>query len=311
MKKLMLAILSLIFTNLVVLYATPNNQVCKVKVLVFHDFNGNGKWEYPEITIPNVTIRTSSGIWRTRENGTVIVNIPCWSKVLEVILPLNIKERYNFLTPSVERVEYIEGYKLVVIKSFNETVNVPLAYGPFTFPLNRFPRVISPFGEYRPRGKPIYHVGTDFEASQGERVYAPAPGRVLSIERDIYYGQCILIEILYLRRALEGKGKPYMYAICHIRVPNNIKLGTIVKRGQLIGYVYYPGKPHIHFQIMGTRYSNEVKELVSLPIYMGFKEIYTTSNFFKECKVRVVPHPGYWTLGNIPIHFHLPKSNKG
>jgi len=286
--------------------------MCKVKVLVFHDLNGNGEWERPELIIPNVTIRTVSGIWRTGKNGTVTVDLPCWSRVMEVILPSSIRDKYNFLTSSVKRVEYIGGYEsfVVNIKSFNETVNVPLAYGPFTFPLNRPPRVISPFGEYRPKGKPIYHVGTDFEANQGERVYAPAPGRVVLIERDIYCGQCILVEVHYLKKALEGKGKPYMYAICHIRVPSNIRPGMVIKRGELIGYVYYPGKPHIHFQIMGTRYSNRVRELVSLPIYMGLKEIYTTSNFLKECKVRTAFHPGYWTLGNVPVHFHLPRPSE-
>jgi murein DD-endopeptidase MepM/ murein hydrolase activator NlpD len=105
-------------------------------------------------------------------------------------------------------------------------------------------RVASGYGW---RIDPIYktkrmHWGLDFTASTGTNVYSSGNGKVVSIERKKWgYGNSIVID--------HGYGFKSRYA--HLNA-FNIKLGDVVSRGQIIGFVGNTGKstgPHLHYEI--------------------------------------------------------------
>ena len=289
----------------------PN--MCWIRVIAFYDFNGNGEKELTEPLLGNITIRTSLGIWMTDKEGVAIVDVPCWSRVIEVIIPEQL-EKFKYVTWSEEKLDYIPDNRLLImLKSLNTTLNLPLAQGFLTFPLDRVPMITSPFREPRPGARPPYHLGTDFKANIGERVFSPAPGRILSIYKDENYGECILIEISDLKRHFEGEGEAFLYVICHINVVHTLKKGDFVKRGQLIGYVSRPNyahiPPHIHFQVMGVRYVDNRREITVLSLYEEGVELYTSTQNLGDCKLRPVKHPSLWTAWNHPVHYHIAEEH--
>ena len=85
------------------------------------------------------------------------------------------------------------------------------------------------------------HSGLDFAAPSGTPVKAPADG-VVTIVDDFYFnGKTIFID--------HGQGLVTMY--CHLSV-QEVKVGQIVKRGQVIGKVGSTGRstgPHLHWNV--------------------------------------------------------------
>ncbi|MGV6861082.1 MAG: M23 family metallopeptidase [Putridiphycobacter sp.] len=105
-------------------------------------------------------------------------------------------------------------------------------------------RVASGYGW---RTDPIYHTprmhwGLDFTANTGTNVYATGNGKVIATEKKMWgYGQSIIID--------HGYGYKTRYA--HLS-GFNVKVGDIVSRGQIIGYVGSTGKstaPHLHYEV--------------------------------------------------------------
>jgi murein DD-endopeptidase MepM/ murein hydrolase activator NlpD len=86
------------------------------------------------------------------------------------------------------------------------------------------------------------HWGLDFTASTGTNVYSSGNGKVVAIEQKRWgYGNCIVVD--------HGYGYKSRYA--HLSA-FNVKLGDIVTRGEIIGYVGSTGKstaPHLHYEV--------------------------------------------------------------
>jgi len=105
-------------------------------------------------------------------------------------------------------------------------------------------RVASGFGN---RIDPVYktikfHAGLDFTAPQGTPIYATAEGRVsLSGNSGNGYGNHVVID--------HGFGYETLYGHM-VRV--KARLGQMVKRGEIIGWVGSTGKstgPHLHYEV--------------------------------------------------------------
>lgn len=107
-------------------------------------------------------------------------------------------------------------------------------------------RISSPFG---PRIHPIYgykkmHKGVDYAAPTGTPIYAAGNGRVVYAGRRGSYG-------IYIKIKHNGT---YQTAYAHLsKIGKNIKKGTYVKQGDIIGYVGSTGAstgPHLHYEII-------------------------------------------------------------
>ncbi len=89
---------------------------------------------------------------------------------------------------------------------------------------------------------PKFHAGLDFTAPQGTPIYATADGIVKTAEFNTGgYGNEVVINHGFGYETLYG----HMFRI-------KVKPGTIIKRGQVIGYVGNTGKstgPHCHYEV--------------------------------------------------------------
>lgn len=86
------------------------------------------------------------------------------------------------------------------------------------------------------------HVGIDFAAAEGTEVVAAAAGEVLSVYKDRYFGNVMIID------HLNEYATFYAHLATAIYEP-----GAAVKKGETIGLVGNTGfssAPHLHFEIM-------------------------------------------------------------
>jgi len=89
---------------------------------------------------------------------------------------------------------------------------------------------------------PAFHAGMDFTAPTGTPIYATGDGTVIRADRASRgYGNHVRID--------HGFGYTTLYA--HMS-KTNVKVGSEVKRGEIIGYVGNTGKsvgPHLHYEV--------------------------------------------------------------
>ncbi len=121
----------------------------------------------------------------------------------------------------------------------------------------RFTRISSVFTDAR--FHPIYkqrrpHLGVDFAAPTGTPVRAVAAGKVSYAGWKGAYGRFIRI----------NHAGPYSSAYAHLRrIKSRVKVGTKVKRGEIIGHVGASGAatgPHLHFEMhKNGKYVNPLK----------------------------------------------------
>ena len=92
-------------------------------------------------------------------------------------------------------------------------------------------------------GKRQMHRGLDISARISTPVSATADGKVLSITKDAYLGRCVKIY----------HNSQYTTAYAHLhRYAEGLKKGSVVKRGDIIGYVGASGRttgPHLHYEV--------------------------------------------------------------
>jgi murein DD-endopeptidase MepM/ murein hydrolase activator NlpD len=100
-----------------------------------------------------------------------------------------------------------------------------------------------PFAGFAPPPTFMHH-GVDFAVPQGTPIYAPTDGVIASAGRYGGYGNYIRIE--------HGDGLATAYGHLSRFVPN-VRKGTRVSRGQLVGYTGNTGRstgPHLHFEVL-------------------------------------------------------------
>ena len=72
------------------------------------------------------------------------------------------------------------------------------------------------------------HKGVDFAAATGTPIYAAGDGKIIIQEFHKGYGNLIRVQ----------HNQTYITAYAHLsRFANNLKVGQLVKQGQIIGYV--------------------------------------------------------------------------
>jgi len=119
----------------------------------------------------------------------------------------------------------------------------PLWEGTFSQPLATS-RITSPFGTRRSYNDgPVsgFHGGTDFGAGSGTPIYAPAAGRVVLADELIVRGSAVLID--------HGVG---VFSGYWHQSDLAVRVGQVVQRGDLIGYVGDTGLvtgAHLHWEM--------------------------------------------------------------
>ncbi len=150
-------------------------------------------------------------------------------EILAASVKMRRKAHYIFQNPDDKRYYNEEGKSLT---SF--LLKIPL----------RYKRISSRFTQKR--WHPILkryraHLGVDFAAPTGRKVFATADGRVIHKGRKGGYGKTVMIR--------HSNGLKSLYA--HLNsYSNRIKVGSWVKQGTFIGRVGTTGRstgPHLHF----------------------------------------------------------------
>ena len=133
-------------------------------------------------------------------------------------------------------------YRINVTRSQVEKLNRTLALVPYRKPVIGEVEFTSGFGVRSDPflGRPAMHTGLDFRAATGDPVRATANGKVVSSGWQGGYGRMIEID--------HGNGLSTRYG--HLS-EINVKVGEVVKIGQVIGAVGSTGRstgPHLHYE---------------------------------------------------------------
>ncbi len=171
------------------------------------------------------------------------------NKEIKLVMSMNNIELENSITGSINNLTLRMAYQE---KSYNDITNFIknkeqlLGATPAIQPVSNsdLKRIASGFG-YRidPVYKTVkYHAGLDFSAPQGTPIYATANGVVRTAGNlGNGFGNHVIINHGYGYETLYG----HMFKI-------NVKNGTRVKRGEIIGWVGNTGKstgPHCHYEV--------------------------------------------------------------
>ncbi len=117
--------------------------------------------------------------------------------------------------------------------------------GVYTWPLPSSYNITSPFGwrDHPILKVPKMHTGIDIGAPKNSQIVAANAGTVIVATYNSGYGNYIVID--------HGGGQSTLYAH-QTKFASGVKVGTEVKKGQLIGYVGSTGLstgPHLHFEV--------------------------------------------------------------
>jgi len=149
-------------------------------------------------------------------------------EILGASVVMKRKTHYIFQNPDDKRYYNEDGKSLT---SF--LLKIPL----------RYKRISSRFTQKR--WHPILkryraHLGVDFAAPTGRKIFATADGRVIHKGRKGGYGKTVMIR--------HSNGLKSLYG--HLNSYSNIKVGSWIKQGTFIGRVGSTGRstgPHLHF----------------------------------------------------------------
>jgi murein DD-endopeptidase MepM/ murein hydrolase activator NlpD len=133
-------------------------------------------------------------------------------------------------------------YRINVTRAQMQRLNATLALVPYRKPVIGEVEFTSGFGVRSDPflGRPAMHTGLDFRASTGDPVRATANGKVVSSGWAGGYGRMVEID--------HGNGLSTRYG--HLS-EINVKVGDIIKIGQVIGAVGSTGRstgPHLHYE---------------------------------------------------------------
>ena len=116
-------------------------------------------------------------------------------------------------------------------------------------PCDNIKNLTSPFGEDVFQGQKRWHNGIDIGIPIGTPIYAIADGVVKATNNEVKgYGLYIVIEHTQLKKSSLS---------AHLS-KFNVKVGQLVKQGQIIGYSGNTGLssgPHLHFEIRDCLYN--------------------------------------------------------
>src|SRR3954464_16046908 len=133
-------------------------------------------------------------------------------------------------------------YRINITRAQVDRLNRTLALVPYRKPVVGEVEFTSGFGVRSDPflGRPAMHTGLDFRAATGDPVRATANGKVVSSGSAGGYGRMVEID--------HGNGLSTRYG--HLSA-SNVKVGDVVKIGQVIGEVGSTGRstgPHLHYE---------------------------------------------------------------
>jgi hypothetical protein len=230
-------------------FCTPVSIPADAKLfgVVFFDYNGDGLQQENEPGIIGASVSAGSESTSSQCQGVYYFhNLPDGIYNLTVTAP-------GFRYLSASRSDFKPaGTPLQVQVNGRTKQDVGLMQGFLTLPYHRATTFnIGEYFDYDPeyykylwwngqRGYGIRrnHVGTDLGVSEnGIPVVAPAPGKIIGVVIDPNGGWGIDA------RAPDGT----IWGIFHITP--TVSLEQTVGRGDLIGYVNFPGSPHVHLDV--------------------------------------------------------------
>lgn len=143
-------------------------------------------------------------------------------------------------------------------------------------------RITSSFGNRRHpvKGYSHLHTGVDFAGRMGSNVYAAGDGIIDQIRTRSGYGRYLAI------RHADG----YVTTYSHLSgFERNLKVGQVVRRGELVGYVGMSGTvtaPHLHFEVKKNgRFVNPMR--IKLPEGRSLPDTPDQLNAFRMFKVEI------------------------
>lgn len=149
----------------------------------------------------------------------------------------------------------------------------------FLWPTDYKQVVTQPFGVnsqwYAPYGVPA-HEGIDLALKIGTKVFAVWDGKVSRKENHSTYGNHIRLEH-------EIDGIRYETAYCHFNEPSHLKVGDIVKRGDVVGLGGSTGRstgPHLHFHL--KQFNGTPPATYKYKRYKWTSKLIDPTPFFKE-----------------------------
>jgi hypothetical protein len=269
--------------------------------VVFFDHNGDGSQQPNEPGIAGASVSVGNQSTSSYCNGVYYFrNLPDGSHSLVVTA-----DGFRYLSLSRSDFEPI-GTPVLATVSGNTQQDVGLMQGFLTLPYSYGTTYnIGEYFDYDPEyGKYLWwngqqgsgawrnHVGTDLGVSvNGVPVVAPAPGEVIWLGEDPNGGWGIDA------RTPDGM----IWGAFH--VTPTIALNQTVSRGDTIGFVNFPGAPHVHLDV----------KLFRVDGHLYFPDIYVPLDSSICAEWRFVPgsdpeyvktdcSPGYWTVRNSPQH---------
>ena len=154
----------------------------------------------------------------------------------------------------------IENAEIAALPQGRTAANWQHAFG---LPLTSTIVITDPYGFNRETGEiSIPHKGIDFKAASGTPVYAINDGLVMTAKNYTVYGGTVIVN--------HGLGVQSLYMhLSHITAT----AGTMVKRGQLIGYsgeTGYAVGPHLHLSIKVNGVSIDPKAFFNIFKILGY-----------------------------------------
>jgi hypothetical protein len=271
----------------------------------FHDYNGNGQQDSEEPLLSGITISTAGKSCTTGNDGTCSIYLPKGAYSVAIKDP---SKKFRYILPSVKEVRKIsDGIRSVRVGGETK-VAVPLGEGFLTLPFRPGTQILGVYEyfDHDPSlSKYLYwngasgyrkernHVGTDFRVrSNGIEVVATVPGEILWLGPDPNggWGIDILTDV-------DG----YTSGVFHLKPVEGLKEGTRVERGQLLGWVEFPGLPHIHVDVKQYRSTGLYFFDSYKPKITECTEYYLVKQGIVEPSRAKCP-PGYWIVTNNPTY---------
>ncbi len=147
----------------------------------------------------------------------------------------------RMVNPYAKDLERIRKEKKIILKALATWSNNPSVQTQFILPVEG--QLGSPFGLRRYfNGEPRRpHSGLDIAAPEGTLIRSPADGVVVNTGDYFFNGNSVFVD--------HGQGLVTMF--CHLS-DIDVKTGTIVKRGDVLGKVGMTGRvtgPHLHWSV--------------------------------------------------------------
>ncbi|MGM0518697.1 MAG: peptidoglycan DD-metalloendopeptidase family protein [Campylobacterota bacterium] len=221
--------------------ATSNPAISAMIKALFSDVNFRGMQKGD-----NVAIKYTQKVLMGKPHG-----LP---EIQTAMIEVNKKRYYRFKNNDDDNYYNEKGVGFTKTYFFR----VPLTYSRISssFTRKRYHPVLK---RYRA------HLGTDFAAPRGRKIYAAANGRVSFVGRRGGYGKTIIIR--------HANGYKTLYAHQY-KFNRSIKRGQRVRKGQHIGYVGSTGLstgPHLHFGLYKNGRATNPMKVIKKPNVKGLK----------------------------------------